>query len=173
MFINILHSKPKPKVKTYTDIHVECIVYELSDVDDILKEIRSRCHELNIIFVTRKYNSNKYSNDRYYVTSLPAFHIFIKNNYKCTTYPNKDPLKTIKTELSIYNQKIREKIKMIEMREKYYNDLYEWIKSLFKNKTALERAEEIKREYEKNKNKMKNTNEEIVNEQITPLAIID
>ena len=149
MINNMLHIKPKSKPKIYSDIHIECIVYELSDIDDILKEIRIKCHEMNVMFITRKYNSTKYSNDRHYITSLPAFHIYVKQIYKTTTYPNKDPLKLIKNEISMYKHKLIEQQRKIEYREKYYNELYQWIKSLFINKTALEKAEEIRRESKK------------------------
>jgi len=149
MITNILHVKPKSKPKIYSDIHIECIVYELSDVDEELKEIRIKCHEMNVMFITRKYNSTKYSNDRHYITSLPAFHIYVKQIYKLTTFPNNEPLKLIKNEISLYKHKLIEQQRKIEYREKYYDELYQWIKSLFINKTALEKAEEIRRETKK------------------------
>lgn len=152
MITNMLHVKPKPKPKIYSDIHIECIVYELSDIDDEIKEIRIKCHEMNVIFITRRYNSTKYSNDRHYITSLPAFHVYVKQIYKLTTFPNKDVLKLIKNEISLYKHKLLEEQRRIEARLKYYDDLYQWIKSLFINKTALEKAEEIRRETKKETN---------------------
>lgn len=107
---------------------------------------------MNVIFITRRYNSTKYSNDRHYITSLPAFHVYVKQIYKLTTFPNKDVLKLIKNEISLYKHKLLEEQRRIEAREKYYDDLYQWIKSLFINKTALEKAEEIRRETKKETN---------------------
>jgi hypothetical protein len=149
MIPNILHIKPKQKQKIYSEIHIECIVYELSDFDEELKDLRIKCHEMNVMFITRRYNSTKYSNDRHYITSLPAFHIYVKEIYKSTIYPNMNPLKIIKNEMSLYKHKLIEQQRKIEYREKYYDELYQWIKSLFINKTALEKAEEIRRETKK------------------------
>jgi hypothetical protein len=130
MFTNILHNritKPKPLPKVYSDLHIECIVYELSDFDDILKQIRIKCQELNIMFMTRKFNSNKYSNDRNFIIKLPALHIFINEQYKNTIFPDYDVSKIIniiKLQISIYNDKLKEKERKKEERKKYYKDLY-------------------------------------------------
>ena len=135
MFINRLHTirteKSKPKPKQYSEIRVECIVYQLSDFDEILKNIRNKCHELDVLFTTRKFNSSKYSNDRNEIKKLPAFHIYIGDQYKNTIYPDNDTIKNIKMEKTLYNDKIeRKKRKKLE-REIYYADLYNWFISCF------------------------------------------
>jgi len=135
MFTNRLHtirtSKSKPKPKQYSEVRVECIVYQLSDFDEILKNIRNKCHELDVLFTTRKFNSSKYSNDRNEIKKLPAFHIYIGDQYKNTIYPDNDTIKNIKMELALYNDKLeRKKRKKLE-REIYYSDLYNWFTSCF------------------------------------------
>ena len=135
MFINRLHTirtaKSKPKPKQYSEIRVECIVYQLSDFDEILKNIRNKCHELDVLFTTRKFNSSKYSNDRNEIKKLPAFHIYIGDQYKNTINPDNDTIKNIKMELALYNDKLeRKKRKKLE-REIYYSDLYNWFRSCF------------------------------------------
>jgi len=135
MFTNRLHTirtaKSKPKPKQYSELRVECVVYELSDFDEILKIVRDNCHELNVLFTTRKFNSSKYSNDRNEIKKLPAFHIYINDQYKNTIYPDSDTIKIIKMELAFYNDKLeRKKRKKLE-REIYYADLYNWFTSCF------------------------------------------
>ena len=135
MFTNRLHTirtaKSKPKPKQYSELRVECIVYQLSDFDEILKNIRNTCHELNVLFTTRKFNSSNYSNDRNEIKRLPAFHIYFGDQYKNTIYPDNDTIKNIKMELALYNDKLeRKKRKKLE-REIYYTDLFNWFRSCF------------------------------------------
>jgi hypothetical protein len=172
MFTNILHLKKtkiihKPIV--FSDLHVECIVYELSDFDEVLKQIRSECQKLNIIFMTRKFNSNKYSNDRNYITQLPALHIHVNEQYRNTIFPKHDPIniiKIIKMELSIYNDKLKEKIRKKEERKIYYDELYVWVTSFFRSKTALEKTKEKASEI---KLKQKKFNDEPINVELSPI----
>ena len=135
MFTNIIYPKSKQKTKSspkvYSDIFIECIVYELSDFDDILKNIRNQCQALNLIFMTRKFNSTKYSIDRNYITKLPAFHIHIKDQYRNTFFLNPDPINLIKMEMSLYADKLKEQKRLIEERNKYFSDLWNGFMSYF------------------------------------------
>ena len=136
MFTNIIYPKSKQKTKlstkVYSDIYVECIVYELSDFDEILKNIRTQCQALNLMFITRKFNSTKYSNDRNYITKLPAFHIHIKDQYRNTFFLNPDPINLIKMEMSLYADKLKEQKRLIEERDKYFSDLWNRITFYFR-----------------------------------------
>jgi len=180
MFTNILHNrktKPKPTPKVFSDLHIECIVYELSDFDDILKQIRTKCQELNIMFMTRKFNSNKYSNDRHYIIKLPALHIFINEQYRNTIFPEYDISKMIniiKLELSVYNDKIKERQRKKEERKKYYANLYEYISSFFRSRTALEKENEKKIKEEKRLKEEKREaqkNDELVVIELSPIKL--
>ena len=176
MFTNILHNKKtksSPTPKVYSDLHIECIVYELSDFDDTLKQIRTECQKLDIIFMTRKFNSNKYSNDRHYITELPALHININDQYKNTIFPKHDyinTMKIIKLEISIYNDKLKEKERKKKERKIYYAELYEWITSIFRSKTALERAKEKQSEKIL---KQKQFNNDSIMIELSPIRKID
>ena len=132
MFTNILHLPKSRKEKTFTSVMIQCIVEELSDAnDETIQQVRNYCLEKNIIFECRRYNSYKYSVDRHYVRSLPAFHLFLKNRVnRCgyqyevsihdrTFYPNTRPIQNIDDGIHIYITNIEQDKKNKEFWDKY------------------------------------------------------
>ena len=146
MFSNILYFKQPKKEKIYSPVRIYCIVDELSDTkDDTIKYIREYCLQKNIIFESRRYNSYKYSNDRNYIRSLPAFHLHINNNYNRTFYPNTRPIQHIDEGLQIYIDKIERKKKKKENWDRYLDNVGFSLRSLFGLTSLMERNNRFKR----------------------------
>ena len=54
------------------------------------------------MFITREYDSRKFSNDRDVIQRLPAFHVHINKAYNRTFYPNTRPLDHINECIELY-----------------------------------------------------------------------
>ena len=140
---------PKPKYP----ITVKCIVDSLSDkIPDNLK-IRDFAHSMHINFITREYNSRKYSEDRDYVTRLPAFHIYSHNCYRNTFYLNTRPYQIIQEMVQEYEE-AQERKRMRRTWHTFYTELRAYLKSAFKRKTAMEKYQE-EQDYQKEKRRVR------------------
>ena len=134
---NPLHAKPIRKPEPYP-ITVKCIVDCISDADPQLLPFREYAHSLNINFVTREYDSWKYSDDRRNISKLPAFHIYVKKNYKQTFYPNTRPYQIMHDTVEAY------KIKQIRHKRSwtsFYTDLKARLAAIF-HRTAMQKYNE-------------------------------
>lgn len=134
---NPLNPKPTPKKEPYP-ITVKCIVDCISEADPQLLPFREYAHSLNINFVTREYDSSRYSDDRDRITRLPAFHIYVKKTYKETFYPNTRPYQIMQDTVESY--KIKQNIK-----KKTWISFYTVIKKRFAalfRRTAMEKYNE-------------------------------
>jgi len=119
MYTNPIHPPKKP-LKEYLPIHVHCVLDDFEDyTDEIIQMIRDYCNDRNIHFMTRLYSSYKYSDDRYYIRSLPAFHIYIKKSYTDTFYPNTKPIQHITDTIDIYSKQLIEEHKRREKWKKF------------------------------------------------------
>ena len=110
------------KAETYP-ITVKCIVDSLSDVHPEILPFREYAHSLNIMFVSREYNSRRYSEDRDLITRLPAFHIYVKKQYKNTFYPNTRPYQIMRDTLEEFKN----------TKKRTWNDLYSDVKKYLYN----------------------------------------
>jgi len=133
---NPLNQKPK-KPEPYP-ITVKCIVDCISDVDPQLLPFREYAHSLNINFVTREYDSWKYSDDRHNIIKLPAFHIYIKKTYRETFYPNTRPYQIMQDTVEAY--KIKQNIKKRSWTS-FYTDLKARLVAIF-HRTAMDKYNE-------------------------------
>ena len=97
----------KSEKKTYP-ITVKCVVDDISIINNDIHTIREFSHSLNIMFVTREYNSIKYSDDRDRIRRLPAFHIYVKKSYKKTFYIDTEPCDIIQQTVEKYLKKLEE-----------------------------------------------------------------
>lgn len=81
MQTNPLHQK---EVK-HSPLRLLCIVgdYDDSHTPEV-QEIREYCSMNGILFSTRIYAPRKFADDKHYVESLPAFHIYAKKAYMRT-----------------------------------------------------------------------------------------
>ena len=135
---NPLTPKPLPKKEPYP-ITVKCIVDCISDKDPSLLPFREYAHSLNINFVTREYDSSRYSDDRDRITRLPAFHIYVKKTYRETFYPNTRPYQIMQDTVEAY--KIKQNIKK-KTWTSFYTNLKARLAALFHRKTAMEKYNE-------------------------------
>ena len=58
--------------------------------EEVFDMMRIFCAEHHIQFEIRPFNSEVYVEDREEVTALPAYNIYIENEYETTLYPNPD-----------------------------------------------------------------------------------
>jgi hypothetical protein len=133
-------NKPKP-VRVVYPITVKCVVDDLSDKDKDVQKIRDFAQGLNIIFITREYNSSKYSDDRDFIRRLPAFHIYEKTRYKNTFYPNTRPYQIIQDTVNHYLKNQKEKENRRTWRA-FFQECVQTLKRVFHRKTAMERYNE-------------------------------
>jgi hypothetical protein len=140
MMDNPLTPPPKIVIPVYP-ITVKCVVDCLSEKIDGITKVREYAHSMNIHFMTREYDSKKYSDDRDIITHLPAFHIYVNSCYRNTFYLNTRPYQII--------QEIVEKYEASQQRRRnkrtwtsFYTDIRIYVKKLFHRKTAMEKHEE-------------------------------
>jgi hypothetical protein len=89
-------------------ITLKYIVEDSSDESkyyEQIKEIIDHYSDTNIIIIMRDFNSNKYSEDRYFIEQLPAFHIYNNNIYQKTFYSNSDAIKNIDSAIQMQQMK--------------------------------------------------------------------
>ena len=82
-------------------------VYSDSKVprEEVIDAVRIFCAEHRIDFGLRVFNSNAFIQDREYITKLPAFHIYYKDEYEKSFYPGEDVAKEIVELLRFIKQK--------------------------------------------------------------------
>ena len=78
------------------------VVLVVKNEDDIAisYNIRRFCKEQNIIFICRAYDSRKIYEDRNFIESLPAIHMYEQTHYLKTIHMNMDPVVSIRFELN-------------------------------------------------------------------------
>lgn len=169
MFYNLLHFKKKEKPMEYLSVQLNCIVYDLTDSNEpTIKEIRDYCQKEKIIYSTRRFNSNKYSNDRNFIRELPAFHIYINDIYKRTFYPNTRPYQHIQEVVKEYKDRIERKRKRREERKEFYNNIYNGISKsiniLWYGESLIDRVKREKKKAEEKdeRERIKKDNEQSI-----------
>jgi hypothetical protein len=126
----------------FLPIHLCCVLDELSDYNDPhIHAIRDYAISMKIIFKSREYDSRKYSDDCNEIRRLPAYHIYIKGNRYRTFYPNTRPYQHIQETLDEYNAVLERK----KLRKTRLTRFYAAFMSLFKRKTAMEKAGEVRK----------------------------
>lgn len=87
-------------------LEIECVYSEGKVLrDEIFNGVRIFCAEHRISFGLRPFNSEAFVQDREYITKLPAFHIYYKDEYEKSFYPNEDVAKEIVELLRFIKQK--------------------------------------------------------------------
>jgi hypothetical protein len=73
-------------------VRICCVVGDYEDLIETPKveEIKEQALKYGMSVSTRLYDARKNSVDRYEVTKLPAFHIFVEQDHIKTFYPNPD-----------------------------------------------------------------------------------
>lgn len=59
------------------------------------KTIKDFCASNNIVFASRGYDTYKYFEDREYVSKLPAFQVYVSDEYERTVYPGPDAIQEL------------------------------------------------------------------------------
>jgi len=78
-------------------MQVQYIFQEDVDMNDPnLRKIQEYCEMRNILFTTRLFDSDKYEEDRFYITKLPAIHLYYKTQYYDTYFPDERPVREIR-----------------------------------------------------------------------------
>jgi len=124
-------------------VKVYCVVWNYSDSNSnaLIKSIKDHTHESGAMFITRIYDSFKYSDDRYQIQRLPAFHIYINGGYNRTFYPNTRPLQHIDESIGICIKKEENKIKRKEKWSRMYRRFVELMRRLVHRETRMEQYE--------------------------------
>ena len=141
-----LHEQRKislAKKKVQYPIKIYCIVDDLSDAsrDPLIKQIRDHALQSKVIFSTRLYDSQKYTNDRHVITRLPAFHVHIRNIYDRTFYANTRPLDHINECVILYLKGEEEKVQRRQRWLRFYEQCKAFMRRLLHRETAMERYE--------------------------------
>lgn len=77
-------------------IRVVCVVRTLADAGaEPVQVVKKFALEQGLLTETREYNSGRSTHDCDYITSLPAFHLYVNGTYKTTFYPTGRPLSII------------------------------------------------------------------------------
>jgi hypothetical protein len=150
MITNRLWIKEKTPPKEYLPIHIKCILYDLIDYNDKqIHSLRDHCHQRNIFFSSRRYDSYKYSDDRNNIKKLPAFHVYINNNYNYTFYMDRHEISEVNIVIGMYNDKLARKRKKKEEWDKFYERMYNLFTIRY-NQSLLDKTKaKEKKEYEK------------------------
>lgn len=132
----------KKDCSEFLPIQLCCVLDELSDYNDPhIHAIRDYAISMKIIFRSREYDSRKYSDDRDEIRRLPAYHIYVKGNRFRTFYPNTRPYQHIQEAISEYNSILERK----NLRKTRFIRFYTAFISLFRRKTAMEKAGEVRK----------------------------
>ena len=78
------------------------VVYVTVDSINTHGDIFEFCKDKGIRFSSRPYDSDKYKHDRYEISRLPAIHIYLKNVFQATVYPNEEPIVSIESYIKKY-----------------------------------------------------------------------
>ena len=131
----------KPTQRPTYPIKIYCITWEYSDLngDTVVKDIQKHALNAGVLYITRKYDSSKYSDDRDIITRLPAFHAYINGSYNRTFYPNTRPLQHIDECVEI----CMKREERVEARRLRWSNLFKtfvtWVRRLGHLETAMER----------------------------------
>lgn len=95
-------------------IEVCCVVADHSIIDTDVEVVNEYTYNLGLKFKLREYNSWKYTDDRDIITSLPAFHIYLREVYVDTLYPGEKILDGIDDCIQKYEKKRVETKRFLE-----------------------------------------------------------
>jgi hypothetical protein len=124
-------------------LKVVCVVKSLSDAGaDNLQAVKKFALESGLMYETREYNSWKYNHDCDYVTVLPAFHLYIRESYRVTFYPDTRPLQII---LDARREFVAAEALRVERRSRrpvqaFFRRLAMTLKGLLWRQSALDKA---------------------------------
>jgi hypothetical protein len=115
------------------------LIYDWSHDCDFAEfhTIKTYCKDNGMIFGSREYNTYRYYQDREFVVKLPAFHVFVQDDYERTLYPGPDIFNDFQA--IILGIKIKEAAKkqVKDERRKRFEGLWLFLGSLVSRRKTL------------------------------------
>lgn len=107
--IILIKEQEEEKLNQYkemnSNIRVTFVVKSMNNYDkDIIEGIQTLCKNNYINFIVREYNSDIYEEDRENIVKLPAFNIYLHNNYETTFYLGNNYEKIIEDKINEVRQ---------------------------------------------------------------------
>jgi hypothetical protein len=104
-------------------VRVCCVVGEHEDLIETprVEEIKEQALKYGMSVSTRLYDARKNSVDRYEVTKLPAFHIFVEQDHIKTFYPDSDANIYLEESLDFYRKRQRARKTRAEIWTRFLN----------------------------------------------------
>ena len=102
------------------------------------KTIKDFCTSNNITFATREYNTYKYSEDREHVAKLPAFQVYVLDDFERTFYPGPDAIQELHAVILGIRIMDAEKKRKKELREQRLQILWSYLTWNFTNSKTKE-----------------------------------
>jgi len=129
--------------KTEYPVNICCVVNDYADANTCktIAGIKAHTLESGAMYTTRMYDSRKIIEDRYEIQRLPAFHIYIKNRYIKTFYPNTRPLQHVDESIERYIKREEEKKIYTARWSNLYSKFVNWLKHLTHRNTRMEKYE--------------------------------
>lgn len=106
--------------------------YGFDKNDPILRKITEYCDSTGIDVTLRGFNSRYYEEDAHYISNLPAIHIYTRNVYQDTIYPNFKPIQILRTKFDKFQLEELEretKRQIWEERLKYLRNVFRSLKT--------------------------------------------
>ena len=117
------------KQKSLHPMKVTCIIDRKERfIDTTFNVVETHCNDIGIQYEIRGFQSSKYSDDRYNITKLPAFHIYTDGLYETTFYTNDDVIEMI----DCYFEKMKEKEKKRREAHEAWKNYFQLPKKLFR-----------------------------------------
>lgn len=133
--------------KEWLPICVKCVLDELDDYNDVnIHAIRDYCIQLNVMFDTRLYDSDKYHDDRDVIERLPAYHVYINRRIFRTFYPNTRPYQHIQESIQYYKDGIEARKRRRHRFQSFIASIITMFRNLGKRKTKMEKVKEQEQE---------------------------
>ena len=117
------------KIRQSHELRICCVVDDISHTDQRIHEIRTYTNGIGATFMSREYNSIKFSDDRNMIERLPAFHAYINKCYVETFYMESSPLEKI-------DKYIQDCIAKEEQKKRRWNILG-WLKTSLRNHSVV------------------------------------
>jgi hypothetical protein len=104
---------------------------EIDKNDPTFRKLEEYCELRNIQFTNRLFDSDKYEEDKFYVTKLPAIHIYYKKQYYETYFPDEHPIRDIRL---VYNKLEIEEMEYLAKKQ-IWDEKLKYIKRMFQQRS--------------------------------------
>ena len=113
-------------------MEIEYIFQEDIDTNDPdFRKLQEYCEMRNISFKNRLFDSAKYEEDRFFITKLPAIHLYYKRQYYDTYFPDERPIREIRL---VYTKFELEELAYLSKKQ-IWDEKLKHIKRLFRRRS--------------------------------------